>query len=360
MRFPAAPEQLTAAWLSRTLGYPVNGFEVERLGAGSGIIGLVIRVHLDASSGAPSLIAKFPSPTPENRAVAEAYDMYGREVDFYQSIAPQVSLRVPACRHAELDRASGDFVLLLEDLGHLRPGDQVKGCTEPEARLVLEGIAALHASTWHDRALASRAPGRRNFGRALSSLIRHDNPAQCRGMIQGFEHGWPVVQRELADLLPAGSERLGRAVPDAVPRLLAAMCRAPLCVAHADVRLDNVLFDDDSIVLVDWQSVCMSAPEQDLAYFVTQSLPDDVRAAEDWVAFYHRELCRHGVEYDLAGCRYRYRISALYLLCYAVIIAGTLDMGNARGRLLARTLLGNALRALGEMNAFELLDEASR
>ena len=57
-------------------------------------------------------------------------------------------------------------------------------------------------------------------------------------------------------------------------------------------------------------------------------------------------MSAQGIAYDLDRCRERYRVCALYLLCYAVVIAGTLDMGNERGKTLARTLLGNSLSAL--------------
>ena len=121
------------------------------------------------------------------------------------------------------------------------------------------------------------------------------------------------------------------------------------------MRLDNIFFGESEVVLVDWQSVCASAPEQDLAYFVTQSLAPQVYAQEDWPARYQAALAQRGVNYRLDLCRERFRIAALYLLCYAVIIAGTLDMGNERGRALARTLLGNSLSALDGMDAFALL-----
>ena len=45
--------------------------------------------------------------------------------------------------HAEIEPTSGDFVLLLEDLGHLRIGDQVEGCSLEEARAVLRALAGL-------------------------------------------------------------------------------------------------------------------------------------------------------------------------------------------------------------------------
>ncbi len=46
---------------------------------------------------------------------------------------------------------------------------------------------------------------------------------------------------------------------------------------------------------------------------------------------------------------------AMYFFCYAVIIAGTLDTANERGRRLAELILGNCIRSLTELDAFELI-----
>ena len=232
-------------------------------------------------------------------------------------------------------------MLVLEDIGHLRMGDQVAGCTIAEARAVIAATAQLHAEGWR----AEQFPG----------LISHNNPVQRDGMIAGFQLGWPVVLEQFADLIPASARVNGDKVPAAVAGLLDQMSSDPVCLTHADVRLDNIFFDDGEVVLIDWQSVCTSAPEQDLAYFITQSLKPDVRAREDLVAFYHTELTARGVDYSLDRCRERYRVSALYLMCYAVVIAGTLDLANERGAELGRTLLNNSLVALDEMDAFALL-----
>ena len=337
--FPNHPQALTTDWLAEALGRPVQAFEVSSLGEGAGIIGQVTRLSLQApDSGPKSIIAKFPSPAAENRAVANAYDMYGREVRFYQEIAERIPLRTPACHYASLDADSGDFVLLLEDLGAWRVGDQVAGCSLAEARAVVEAMASLHASGWDDQA---------------PDILLHDNPMQRDGMIAGFEAGWPVTQAHFGSLIPAAAASAGERMPAQIGRLKA-MCQPPVCLCHADVRLDNIFFGEDEVALVDWQSVCRSAPEQDLAYFVTQSIPTHVRVQEDWPALYHAALTRRGIRYELATCRERFRISALYLLCYAVIIAGTLDLGNARGQALGRTLLGNCLNALTELDAFRL------
>ncbi len=339
MGFPASVDALSSQWLSEALEVPVKSFEVEYFGEGAGIIGMVTRVHLESERGPASIIAKFPSPAEENRAVAATYDMYSREVHFYQHIAPHIDLRVPACFYAEFDPRTSDFILLLEDLKDLRIGDQVAGCSSADARLVVEGIARLHASTWQTKQL----------------LVSHNNPGQRDGMIAGFQIGWPVVSEQFPDLIDEHAESLAPNLPDHVESLLNRMTVDPICVTHADVRLDNVFFADNEIALVDWQSVCTSAPEQDLAYFVTQSLSDEVRNAEDWVAVYHEALTKAGINYNLQTCRARYKVCALYLLCYATVIAGTLDLGNERGRALGRTLFGNAMRSLTELAAFDLM-----
>ena len=339
--FPVSPENLTAEWLSEVLGHTIQGFQVNYFSEGSGVIGQVTRIDLQSESGPNSIIAKFPSPVADNRGVAEAYDMYGREVHFYQDIAETLTLRTPACYYAAFEPSSHDFVLLLEDLQRLRIGNQVAGCSLADARAVVDTIAELHAGTWEPT--------------HLGGVMSHNSPMQRDGMIGGFQMGWPVVVDQFGDLIPANAQGAGDAMPAAIGGLLEAMCTDPVCFTHADVRLDNIFFGDDEVIFVDWQSICTSAPEQDLAYFLTQSVPPEVRAQEDLVARYHSALCAHGIDYELDRCRERYRLCALYLLSYAVVIAGTLDMGNERGKALARTLLGNSLSALDEMNAFDLL-----
>ena len=335
--FPTSPDTLTTAWLSEALGYPVRGFRVSHFAEGAGVIGLVTRLHLESDRGPGSLIAKFPSPVADNRAVAHAYDMYGREVRFYQDIAQDIKLRTPACHHAQFDPGSHGFILLIEDLQGYQIGDQVAGCTRQQALAVIDAIAELHSSGWGD---------------AAPEVISHNNPMQRDGMIGGFQAGWPAVLQHFRDLIPEAALPVGEKMPSLVAPLLERMCAEPTCLAHADVRLDNIFFGEDEIVLVDWQSVCVSAPEQDLAYFVTQSIPPKVRAEEDWLARYHAALTGRGIDYPIERCRERYVIASLYLLCYAVVIAGTLDLGNERGQALGRTLLGNAMSALDEMGAF--------
>ena len=338
--FPFTPEQVTDEWLSGALGYQVNAHELELLGEGGGLMGLVTRLHIDAESGPKTIIAKFPARVEDNRFVANTYNMYQRECNYYTLVAPHVPLRSPECYYAKFEPETCNFVLLLEDLLGYRIGDQVAGCTLEEAHQIVEAIATLHRNTWQPD---------------IKDILRHDEPYQRDGMIGGYQVGWPNILKNFSHLCDEQFIKDGAKLPDHVNSLLDQIHDGPLVISHGDIRLDNVFFADDSIALVDYQAVSKASPEHDLAYFVTQSLSDDLRNAEDWVAVYHGHLTSEGIDYSLDISRHRYRLCALYFLCYAVVIAGTLDTANERGRQLADNILGNSIRSLRELNAFELI-----
>lgn len=341
MSFPTSPDTLNREWLSSALGCAVRGFSVEPLGAGAGMMAQVTRVTLDSDFPRDTLIAKFPSPAPENREVARTYDMYGKEVRFYQSIARTVPLRKPECYFAAHDPESQDFIILMEDIRGYRIGDQVAGCSLDEAIQVIESIAGMHATTW---------------GKADAlGLQSHNNPAQRDGMAAGFSFGWPVVMEKFRDVIPDSALIAGERLSAATPALLAEMCSGPVCLNHVDVRLDNIFFNDTGVLFIDWQSIASSCPEHDLAYFVTQSVPTDLRHSYDLLGHYYRVFTSHGIDYPRELFDRRYKVSALYLLDFAVVIAGTLNLANERGQQLGRTLLGRSLRALDELKAWELL-----
>ncbi len=350
--FPTTPDELTAEWLGAITGHRVDAFEVGPLGEGVGVIGSVNRVLLTCPGGPGSLIVKFSSRAPENRAVALTYDMYRREVHFYRELAARVPIRTPRCYAAEYDDARDDFVLVLEDLRDCRVGDQVAGASLADAEAVVDTLASLHAATWN---------------RPLEGVRSHNFPAQRDGIAQGFQMGWPVVMERFPELIPEAARRRAPALASHIGTLIDTLTASSQCLVHADVRLDNVLFVDAAPgaaatsaapVLVDWQSVCLSSGEQDLAYFLTQSLADDVREQhlDELIRRYHQVLTDGGVAgHTLDACRQRFRVASVYLLAWAVLIAGTLDLGNERGQALARALLGRSFNAVMSLDGFDLL-----
>ncbi len=339
--FPDSIKQLDKPWLEKTLNCDISSFQIEPLGEGIGIIGLVTRLSLKGKNCPKSLIAKFQSPSPENRAIAHLFKMYEREVQFYSQVIEAVPIRAPHCFHAAFDPDSNAFILLLEDLQGYRAGDQVAGCTLDECEQVIDTMAAFHRSTWQPN--------------HLPDIIHHNTDFQIQGMIDGFTAGWPIVTEKFSHLISPQTAHQASSLPDHIENLLEQIMDGPLCIAHGDMRLDNLLFGPDHVALVDFQALCKSAPEHDLAYFLSQSPSQSILEDRDWVTYYHQQLTSQGIQYSLPMCRERYRYCTLYFLCYAVIICSALDTANERGKKLGETLLGNALNSINKLDGFSLL-----
>jgi aminoglycoside phosphotransferase (APT) family kinase protein len=174
------------------------------------------------------------------------------EARFYEQIdaAP-----APRAYHVASD---GDLVVLvLEDLTAGRLGDALLGCSLDDAVLVLERMAAFRISgdgfpRWGDR-LARRQD---RYDAAVDVFLER--------------HGdrFPAEIRTLAERLRS---RLAQVV-------------APLAdggLIHGDLHLDNVIFDGDRPVIIDWQTACVGHPALDFVTFVYSSLTiDDRRAIE--------------------------------------------------------------------------------
>ena len=113
---------------------------------GTDVMSWVMRILLDSQAGKPSsIIAKFPSKAAANREGAKLYDMYSKEVDFYNKYVGDISVRVPKCYFAKYDEALNEFVVLLEDLTDWEVGDQTKGCSLEQAKSVVSTLALFHA-----------------------------------------------------------------------------------------------------------------------------------------------------------------------------------------------------------------------
>jgi hypothetical protein len=362
-RLPLSADALTASWLtealrsSGTLGASarVSRCDAKPLGAGGGLIGVVARVVLDyegAAASAPrTLIAKFPSPVASNRAVADTYDMYGREVRFYSELSPTTPLPHPRCYLAARAPTSSDFTLLLEDLGDRRIGDQVAGSDLAEAEIVIDAMAKFHA--W-------------SFGRTHDArfawITPHANEAQISGMEGGFAFGWPRFESERARVIPPRLRAWAPRVGPSTRGILTRLCSGPQVIGHADFRLENMFFaalpEHAPFAIVDWQSITKTSPGQDLAYYLTQSVKLGVRRAHE------RALLRRYLDgMRAAGVRdyawdqlwHDYRLGTLYLFDYAVVIAATLDLANERGAAIAHALSERACAALVDLDCQDLL-----
>ena len=158
---PANPASVTADWMTDVLRHAavlpdsisVTEVSIEPLGAGVGVMGELARVRISYSEQAPlaapaSVIVKSPSPFEENRAQGVGLGMYEAEIRFMKEVDAATAVRTPKVFFCDIVTGTAEFVVVMEDLGHLTMGDQVAGVTVEQARDAVVTMADMHAGWW--------------------------------------------------------------------------------------------------------------------------------------------------------------------------------------------------------------------
>jgi hypothetical protein len=317
-RFPATAAAVTPGWLEAQL--TASGALAQArvthasfVPIGTGQVGDTARFSLTydpPGAGPPTLAAKFAAADPTSRATGAALGLYAKEVHFYRELAAHIAVRSPRVHAAELSDDGATFVLLFEDLGPARGGNQLEGCSLEDARLAVAQAAALHAPTWGVPALGTAAWLQPVAG--LAERVCAMYPA-AQAI---FRERYTGV---LADDLMA--------VCDALCDLYAGYChRSPAqrAVCHGDFRLDNMLFDArggrDPIAVVDWQTASWDCPIKDLGYFLGCGIGSALRCAheDDLIDLYCDAMTQRGVPLTREAIWTRYRLGALHGVATAV------------------------------------------
>jgi hypothetical protein len=296
--FPRSPDQITARWLDEALraaGVLRRGRVADLAPAivGTGQMGTSVRYGIgydgDATGAPRSVVCKFASSDPTSRSTGLTLRTYEVEVAFYRDVARTVGMRTPACHFADIDLATGEFVLVLEDLAPCVPGDQLAGCTVDQAALAMDELAKLHAPRWNDPALAGVEWLNRNATDEAHAFSEVFLPQLLPGFLERYAARLTTQDVRLAELLMTRIARFVRDRP------------GPRAVQHGDYRLDNMLFGTAEggypLAVVDWQTVVWGPPAFDASYFLGAGLQvDDRRRAErELLRRYHEGLRAGGV-----------------------------------------------------------------
>jgi hypothetical protein len=183
----------------------------------------------------------------------------GSEVDFYETWAPLLHVRLPSLIGS---RVTPDMAMLvLEDLGAVRQGDALPGLDRSDGQATARVLAEIHRST------VGRPSDLPRSGQARDPEW-HDS--RRRDYLERF--GVPSLDPLRAIVL--GSETADRLAE-------AALSKSPAGLVHGDVHADNLLFlADGTPVLLDWSRPGWGAAAHDLAALLVHSLdPSDYTAA---------------------------------------------------------------------------------
>ena len=315
---------ITASWIEEGLrtgnviaDAHVSGVKLRPIGDGQGFLSRVAVVDVEYERPAPgapaSVVVKLEPAAGAFRDAERESKAFEREVRFYRQVAGHVAARVPHFYYAICSPEGS--ALILEDLSHLRCGDQVRGMRHSEVLATVRQIARLHAAFWNNEQLAS-----------LDWLPDHD-----QFWTQDFAENWPGFAREYE--VRVGSE--GLAIGDRMLRhldwLKQRIAERPSTLIHADLRADNLMFGapdtEDASVILDWQLATKSMAAIDPTRLFGGSEPASQRTGHHMEVFaaWHETLIGAGVKnYEFDEALTDFRLGALYNLLVPVKAFGFL------------------------------------
>jgi hypothetical protein len=343
---PDRPEGVTAAWLTaalRTTSPDIEVTGVTVLDQHSGTTGR-LRLgleHAKGHAGPATVFVKLPPDGEAQRKLVAATDMGRKEARFYEELAAEAPLRVPACFFAAHGEERTEYVMVLEDLeaAGCRFTSRLESGADEHGRKVVEALARLHARFWEDP----------RFDDELAWV-----PPAMRG-----KRGAQFVQSALdqfGDDFPPVFTELCRLYIDHDDEIVELWDEGERTLVHGDTHAGNQFVDGDEVGLYDWAVISRSPGIRDIAIYLGNSCPTEVRQAQEgeWLRVYRQVLVDAGVDAPAAEVLWdRYR----RLVLYAWIGATTTAAMGSRWQPIEVGMLGmtratQACADLGTVEAF--------
>ena len=352
--FPTQPEEVTPEWVEQALRaagalHDAHVTAIDWTPIGTGQVGDSARFTLTyegESDGPATVAAKFPAADQQSLATATMLGLYAKEVNFYREIAPNIDVRTPAVFAAEFDAAESQFILLFEDLGPARGGNQLDGCSVEEALLAIKQSAALHAPTWKNSAVLDLAWLQPPEGAA--EKIRALYPQAQAVFAERYSDTLEPEFMDICDRLASNAAWLDRD-------------QDKVSLVHGDFRLDNMLFDikggSEPIAILDWQTLGVGNGLTDIGYFLGCGIGDNLRREHEseLLDLYCAEMTARGVPLTRNDIWRDYVIGGLHGVSTAVFSAAFVERterGDANFLSMARGACALAL----EHNSLGLLE----
>jgi hypothetical protein len=260
---PAAPQDITAQWLTHALGREVAAVEFPEV-----VWGTATKVRLDVTYAQEPPDGAAPRALCAKGGFDERLSDWGlgpayvREARFFGDLAARFG-GVPRCWFAGIDPARGQGVVLLDDLvaTDCSFGDPTAPWTADEVAAALEVMAGWHAQT---AGVPSGLPDWLEVGSSA--------PRGTASMFLSRDHWDRHFAQEGAPVLPASLQDPDR-ILQAFQRLWADDDAAPHSVVHGDAHIGNTYREAKGRPgFLDWQTVCLGPWAYDVAYFIGGAL----------------------------------------------------------------------------------------
>jgi hypothetical protein len=299
-----------------------------------------------------SLIAKLPTVQTELHERATILQPGARENWFYCVAAPRSPVLTPRCYYQAIDDATGQSVLLLEDI--VSPiGSQLVGATLGQARIALDSLARLHAAWW----LAADSIEIQELMRLIAG-----NWSEEQNLVgELYDAAWPQFLRQAIVPISEEARQVGAAIVGNITAVDALIDRAPKTLVHGDYRLENIHFGERNgqaaCWIIDWEDVFFGSGMVDVAWFLGGCLPVALGAHEmSLLRHYHQALLDGGVAgYSWEQCLDDYRCGMCSSFIQGVLSATLAEDADEAARQLAQVVARRFMAAAERLQLSQLL-----
>jgi aminoglycoside phosphotransferase (APT) family kinase protein len=342
---PADVSELTADWFSQMLDTDVEAVDV--IDAHSGTTGRAL-VRLMARGAVPdTLFVKLQPFTPDQRELIRQVGLGVAEARVYANIGDELPVRVPRVWHSAFDSADASFVMVLEDLG-------ASGCRFPTtndddimqvASSTVEELAKLHAAyRGQDLSWLPTPEGMRR---------KPDDPKVVARRTMFIRR----AVEQFGSEMPPAFTRLAELYMDRLFDVVGLFGQGDHTLIHGDSHIGNLFVDDGRTGFYDWAVAGRGPGMRDVAYFLCNSVPTEIRRANDdeLLNLYRDTLESHGATLDDATARDQYRLFSVYSWIAAT---STAAMGSQWQPIeIARPAMIRTTEAIDDLDAIGLLEE---
>ncbi|MFT5204371.1 MAG: thiamine kinase-like enzyme [Candidatus Aldehydirespiratoraceae bacterium] len=300
---PNDAEELTPEWFSEVLEAEITGAEV--IDAHTGTTGRA-KVRLTSTADVPETVfLKLQPFTPEQREFVAMVGMGVSESRLYAQAGDDLPVRIPKVWHSDYNADDNTFIMVLEDL-------DASGCrfTSAEdddvldtAHAVMDELAVLHAAYWNSDLSWLKAPAGMRNNKQGDKVV-----TQALGFMQSavdqFADELPPAFRELSEFCMARFGDVNGLYREGVRTLV-----------HGDTHIGNMFIDADGrLGLYDWAVTSALPGMRDIAYFLTNSIPTELRRENEQalIARYCAGLAERGVDFDTTAAWEQYRLFSIY------------------------------------------------
>lgn len=315
MTIPVEVEDITTEWLESVLRAHAPGATLQAIAiaeAHSGTTGRarVLLTH-DDQRLPHSVFVKLAPFDVAQRAFVEQIGMGLYEARFYSELAAEVPVRHPRPWYAAHDDAGG-YVMVLEDLSTV--GARYPGHGDPDlpefVERTVDAFAAIHARFW-----------------ASPRFTVNGDLAWVEQRSRGYGSAAPLVTfavEQLGANLPEASRRLAEVYVPRADGIAALLAHGTPTLVHGDAHLGNMFAVGATSGLLDWAMVSAAPALRDVAYFLGNSVPTELRRARErgLIARYCERLRGGGVQLDVDAAWAQYRVQLISGWIAAVVTAG--------------------------------------